>query len=74
MTHKSRTIYVKGKRDSLAAIYIVDYGDKIVASAEKDKATFLQVRRRLQQEYPSHTLVQTFQKGCTGTIFIRGEK
>ena len=74
MTHKSRTIYVKGKRDSLAAIYVIDYGNRIVANAEEDKATLLQVKRRLQREYPDFNFVQTFQKGCTDTIFMRGEK
>ena len=74
MTHKTRTIYTIGKRGSPAAIYICDYGDKIVASAEEDKATLLQIKRKLQQEYPNFNFVQTFYKECADTIFIRGEK
>ena len=74
MTYEFSTIYMTGRRGSLAAIHICDYGDRIVASAEKDKATFLQIEERLQQEYPDFNFAQTFQKGCTGTIFVRGEK
>jgi len=74
MSHKSKTIYTTGKRDGLAAIYILDYGDAVVASAEVDKITFLQMKGRLKQEYPALEFVQTFQRGCTDTIFARGEK
>lgn len=70
----TRTIYTSGKHDGLAAINIYDYGDRIIANVEEDKATFLQAKKRLLQEYPNLNFVQTFQKGSMGTIFMRGEK
>ena len=74
MTHKTRTIYAKGKRGSPAAIHICDYDDRIVASAEWDRATFLQILKALRQEYPNVIFVQDPHHGDKDTIFIRGEK
>ena len=74
MTHKTRTIYTSGRRDTLAAIHICDYGDKIVASAERDRATFLQIEKKLQQEYPDFNFVPSPHRGDKDTIFVRGEK
>ena len=74
MTHKTRTIYTSGKRGSPAAIHICDYDDRIVASAEWDKVTFLQIKKALQQEYPDVNFVQSPHRGDKDTIFVRGEK